>query len=128
MSKIFSYLQSNEDSSILAVYRIFFGILMFCSIIRFWLKGWIEELYIIPSYHFSYFGFEWVEPLGNSTYFLFLICAISSFCVFLGLKYRFSIIIFFLSFTYIELMDKTTYLNHYYFVSVLSFLLIFIPA
>ena len=128
MSKIFSYLQSNEDSSILAVYRILFGILMFCSIIRFCLKGWIAELYIIPSYHFSYFGFEWVEPLGNSTYFLFLICAISSFCVFLGLKYRFSIIIFFLSFTYIELMDKTTYLNHYYFVSVLSFLLIFIPA
>ena len=128
MSKIFSYLQSNEDSSILAVYRILFGILMFCSIIRFWLKGWIEELYIIPSYHFSYFGFEWVEPLGDSTYFLFLICAISSLCVFLGLKYRLSIIIFFLSFTYIELMDKTTYLNHYYFVSILSFLLIFIPA
>ena len=25
-------------------------------------------------------------------------------------------------------MDKTTYLNHYYFVSVLSFLLIFLPA
>ena len=25
-------------------------------------------------------------------------------------------------------MDKTTYLNHYYFVSILSFLLIFLPA
>ena len=35
---------------------------------------------------------------------------------------------FFLSFTYIELMDKTTYLNHYYFISILSFLLIFLPA
>ena len=128
MSKFYSYLLSNQDSSILAVYRIFFGFLMFVSLLRFWLKGWIEELYIIPSYHFSYFGFEWVEPLGDSTYFLFLICAISSLCVFLGLKYRLSIIIFFLSFTYIELMDKTTYLNHYYFVSILSFLLIFIPA
>jgi len=37
-------------------------------------------------------------------------------------------LVFFLSFTYIELMDKTTYLNHYYFVSVLSFLLLFLPA
>lgn len=36
--------------------------------------------------------------------------------------------VFFLSFTYIELMDKTTYLNHYYFISILSFLLIFLPA
>ena len=25
-------------------------------------------------------------------------------------------------------MDKTTYLNHYYFISLLSFLLIFLPA
>jgi len=25
-------------------------------------------------------------------------------------------------------MDKTTYLNHYYFISILSFLLIFLPA
>ena len=128
MSKIFSYLHSNEDSSILAVYRIFFGLLMFVSLLRFWLKGWIDELYLLPSYHFSYLGFEWIEPLGNNTYFLFLICSISSICILLGLKYRLSIIIFFLSFTYIELMDKTTYLNHYYFISILSFLLIFIPA
>ena len=34
---------------------------------------------------------------------------------------------FFLSFTYIELMDKTTYLNHYYFISILSFLMCFLP-
>ena len=33
-----------------------------------------------------------------------------------------------MSFTYIELMDKTTYLNHYYFISVVSFMLIFLPA
>ena len=46
----------------------------------------------------------------------------------IGLKYRAAIICFFLSFTYIELMDKTTYLNHYYFISMLSFLMIFLPA
>ncbi len=37
-------------------------------------------------------------------------------------------VLFFLSFTYIELIDKTTYLNHYYFISILSFLMIFLPA
>ena len=98
------------------------------SIIRFWLKGWIKTLYIDPKIHFSYLGFEWVKPFGEYTYILFFVCGLSSFFVAIGYRYLLSIIIFFLSFTYIELMDKTTYLNHYYFVSILSFLLIFLPA
>jgi hypothetical protein len=49
-------------------------------------------------------------------------------CIAFGFKYRLAIILFFLSFTYIELMDKSTYLNHYYFISVLSFFMIFLPA
>lgn len=98
------------------------------SIVRFWLKGWIETLYIQPNFHFSYYGFEWVKPLGDFTYLLFIICGVSAFLITVGYKYRLSILIFFLSFTYIELMDKTTYLNHYYFISMLSFLMIFIPA
>ena len=97
------------------------------SIIRFWSKGWIEELYILPEFHFSYYGFEWAKPIGEYTYILFLICFLSTVFITLGYKYRVSIITFFLSFTYIELMDKTTYLNHYYFISILSFLLIFLP-
>ena len=98
------------------------------SIIRFWLKGWIQTMYIDPSFHFTFYGFEWVTPLGNYTYLLFFICGLSAFFVAIGYRYYMSIIIFFLSFTYIELMDKTTYLNHYYFVSILSFLMIFLPS
>lgn len=123
-----SYLSQTESSSILAVYRFFFGLLMFISVIRFWYKGWIEELYLDPVFHFSYFGFEWVQPLGVYTYILFFICGLSSLFICIGFKYRLSIIIFFFSFLYIEMMDKTTYLNHYYFVSLLSFLMIFLPA
>lgn len=85
-------------------------------------------MYIDPSFHFTFYGFEWVTPLGEYTYFLFFICGLSAFFVAVGYRYYISIIIFFLSFTYIELMDKTTYLNHYYFVSVLSFLMIFLPC
>ena len=123
-----SYFNQNTSSSSLAVYRFFFGLLMLFSIIRFWTKGWIKELYLDPSFHFSYYGFEWIKPVGDSTYLIFFICLISSLFVCIGYKYRFSIVIFFLSFSYIELMDKTTYLNHYYLISCLSFLLIFLPA
>jgi len=122
------YFQKESNSAPLAVFRIGFGLLMCYSIIRFWLKGWIETLYINPEFHFSYYGFEWVKPIGEFTYLLFIICGISAFFIAIGLKYRISMLLFFLSFTYIELMDKTTYLNHYYFISILSFLMLFIPA
>ena len=114
-------------SSTLAFFRIGFGLLMCFSIIRFWSKGWIEQLYLLPDFHFSYYGFEWVKPIGEYTYLLFIICFVSSLLITIGYKYKIAIITFFLSFTYIELMDKTTYLNHYYFISILSFLLIFLP-
>ena len=128
MGIISSYLSKRHESTSLAFFRLGFGLLMTYSIIRFWLKGWIQTMYIDPSFHFTFYGFEWVTPLGNYTYLLFFICGLSAFFVAIGYRYYMSIIIFFLSFTYIELMDKTTYLNHYYFVSILSFLMIFLPS
>ena len=122
-----TYLNKTTDASPLIIFRIGFGIMMFYGVIRFWLKGWIETIYIQPNFHFSYFGFEWVKPLGNYTYVLFIICGLAAIFIALGFKYRMAIIIFFLSFTYIELMDKTIYLNHYYFISMISFLMIFLP-
>ena len=96
--------------------------------LRFQYYGWIEKLYIEPKFFFKYLGFEWVTPLGEYTYGLFIVCGLAAFCVMLGWQYRIAIITFFLSFTYIELMDKTNYLNHYYFVSCISFILCFLPA
>lgn len=122
------YFNKNTSAAPLAVFRVFFGLMMFLSIVRFWVNGWIDKLYIQPKFFFSYYGFEWVKPLGDYTYILFVICGIASLCVAFGFKYRIAIILFFLSFTYIELMDKTTYLNHYYFISCVGFLMIFLPA
>ena len=126
--KVNTYLNQLTNPAPLVVFRIGFGLMMLFSIIRFWYHGWINTLYIQPKFHFSFFGFSWVQPLGAYTYMLFVICGVSAFLVALGFKYRLAIITFFLSFTYIELMDKTTYLNHYYFISIASFLMIFLPA
>ncbi|WP_422091830.1 HTTM domain-containing protein [Tenacibaculum ovolyticum] len=122
------YIKNQTNAAPLAVFRILFGIMMLASIIRFWYNGWIEKLYLEPKFHFTYYGFEWVQPIGTYTYLLFILCGLSAIFITIGYKYRLAIIFFFLSFTYIELMDKTTYLNHYYFISLLSFLLIFLPA
>ncbi len=122
------YLKNNTEAAPLAVFRIFFGIMMLISIIRFWSYGWIDKLYIQPKFFFSYYGFDFIKPIGVYTYFIFILCGLAAIFVTLGFKYRIAIITFFLSFTFIELMDKTTYLNHYYFISLLSFLMIFLPA
>ncbi|WP_179316917.1 HTTM domain-containing protein [Winogradskyella undariae] len=128
LTKIKTYLDTNTNAAPLSVFRIGFGVMMLASIIRFWSYGWIEKLYLEPKFHFTFYGFEWIKPIGNYTYLLFSICGLAAFFILIGFKYRIAIITFFLSFTYIELMDKTTYLNHYYFITVLSFLMCFLPA
>jgi len=126
--RIETYFKSYTEAAPLAVFRIFFGFMMCVSIIRFWSYGWIDKFYIQPDFHFKFYGFEWVQPFGVYTYLIFALCLLSAFCVMIGFKYRVAMALFFLSFTYIELLDKTMYLNHYYFVSVCSFILIFLPA
>lgn len=122
------YLSQTTSAATLAFYRLAFGFMMLFSLIRFSVNGWIEKFYISPKFHFTYYGFEWVKPLGIYTYLLFIVCGIAALAVAIGYKYKWAIATFFLSFTYIELMDKTTYLNHYYFITLVSFVLIFLPA
>ncbi|WP_432670759.1 HTTM domain-containing protein [Flavobacterium sp. SM2513] len=122
------YFTTYTSTATLAFFRLAFGLMMLMSLIRFVAYGWIDKFYIQPDFHFSYYGFEWVQPLGVYTYGLYLIAGIAAFFVAIGFKYRISAITFFLAFTYIELMDKTYYLNHYYFISLVSFVLIFLPA
>jgi hypothetical protein len=125
---IVTYLNRSPSSTPLAIFRITFGLLLFGSIVRFWSKGWIYDLYIKPTFFFSFFGFEFVKPLGEYTYLLFAVCALTALLVAMGFFYRISSVVLFLSFTYIELIDKTTYLNHYYFISMLCLMMIFLPA
>ncbi|WP_442845474.1 HTTM domain-containing protein [Leeuwenhoekiella sp. H156] len=125
---ISKYLTKNTEAAPLAVFRILFGVMMLLSIIRFWSNGWIKKLYLEPDFHFTYYGFSWVQPLGNFTYVIFGICALAALGIALGYRYKWSVLLFFLSFTYIELMDKTTYLNHYYFISCLAFLMLFLEG
>ena len=113
----------------LITFRILFGGLMMVGAVRFMLSGWVERLYVEPRFFFKFYGFEWVEPLGQTgMYVLYSLIAISAAMVMFGLFYRMAAVIFFLSFTYSELIDLTNYLNHYYLVCLLAFLMIFLPA
>lgn len=129
LQKLRPYLITPVSAAPLAVFRIIFGGMMLASIGRFVLKGWVTELYVMPKVYFPFYGFEWVKPLGETgMYTLFGMMALSALGIMLGLFYRWLAMLFFLSFTYVELIDKTNYLNHYYFVSIVAFLLILVPA
>lgn len=124
-----TYLEENISIAPLVVFRIAFGALMFLSTLRFILKGWVHSMYIAPKMFFPYYGFEWVKPLpGVGMYIVFALLLIASLCVLLGLFYRHSAVLFFVLFTYVELIDKTNYLNHYYFVSLVAFMMTLVPA
>jgi hypothetical protein len=122
------YWQAYTSAAPLATFRVAFGVLVLASVVRFWAKGWIAELYLKPKFFFSYYGFEWVKPLGPYTYGLFVVCGLCAVLVALGWWYRTAAAGLFMSFTYIELLDKSTYLNHYYFVSLVALLLLVLPA
>lgn len=113
----------------LITFRITFGLLMFASTLRFWWRGWVDSVYVMPKFHFTYWGFEWVQPFGRvGMYVVFSIMVLAALMIALGLFYRLSATLFFLTFTYVELIDVTTYLNHYYFVSLVAFMMIWLPA
>ena len=113
----------------LITFRIVFGLLMFFSILRFWWRGWVTTVYVLPKFHFTYMGFEWVHPLGKvGMHLLFLLLVLATLFITIGFLYRWAIVVFFVGFTYVELIDVTTYLNHYYFISLVAFILIWLPA
>ena len=121
----------NQKVSIypLIYFRIIWGLVTFISTIRFISLGWIEKQYLQPKFHFTYFGFEWVHPLPSSwLYAVFFLLSLSSLCIIIGWQYKLAATVFFLLFTYIELIDISYYLNHYYFVSLVSFWMILLPA
>lgn len=123
------WLSAPISNAPLAVFRMLFGAAMLFSTLRFWLSGWIEDHFVHSALQFKYFGFEWVTLLPPTCmYAVFALMALGATGIMLGAFYRFSTGLFFLTFTYVELVDLTYYLNHYYFVSLIAFLLIWLPA
>jgi len=102
---------------------------MFWEVCRYFHYGWIRRYWIQPDFFFTFPGFEWVQPWGgNGMYLHFMFLGILALCIMLGFLYRICTVLFFVGFTYVFLLDQSNYLNHFYLISLLSFLLIFVPA
>ena len=117
------------DVASIVVFRVLFGAIMLWEVWRYVDMDRIRRYYIEPDFHFTYEGFGWVRAWpGTGMYWHFAALALLSVFIMVGFLYRISAVLFFLAFSYVFLLDQARYLNHFYFVCLLSFLLIFVPA
>lgn len=117
------------DGAWLVALRVLLGGALCISMLRFIVYGWIDGFFIEPAFHFKYWGFHWVQPLPRGAmHALFHLLAALSACVALGLWFRWTAWAFVLGFAYLQLIDVTTYLNHYYLALLLMALLALSPA
>lgn len=117
------------DISFLVFFRIVFGGILVWEVYRYFTRGWITRYFVEPTFNFTYYGFSWVKPWpGRGMYVHFFVLGLAAACVMFGFLYRFATPVLFLAFTYFFLLDQTRYLNHFYLVCLISFLMCFLPA
>src|SRR5215217_7015607 len=117
------------DISFLVFFRILFGGIMLWEVYRYFTYDWITRYYVEPAVTFTYYGFSWVKPWpGPGMYIHFFVLGLAAAGVMVGFVYRIAAPVYFLAFTYSFLLDQTRYLNHFYLVCLISFLMCFLPA
>lgn len=117
------------DGAWLAAFRVLYGIALCISMLRFTLYGWVDRLFVAPSFRFTYYGFEWVPTLpGPLVHAIFWALTALAACIALGMCFRVAAFTFAFGLTYLQLLDVSTYLNHYYLAALLGWLLALSPA
>jgi hypothetical protein len=117
------------DAAWLVALRVGYGLALAISIWRFIVNGWVDTLFVRPTFAFKYWGFEWVRALpGDELHALFWGLLGLALCLAAGLAFRITCAAFTLGLIYIQLLDVTTYLNHYYLAALLGLLLSASPA
>lgn len=131
---IVGYLLEPVDNSSLIVFRILFGLLMFYECWTYYENGFrkFNLYYVKPQWMGKYYMFEWVTndlivPKENLHMILYLMM-FNSISISLGLLYRLNTFIFAVCWTYLFLLDSLLYLNHFYLICMLSFILVVLPA
>lgn len=117
------------DIAWLTAFRALFGVTLCVSMLRFIAYGWVDELFVKPRFHFKYWGLGWIEPLSAAgMHALFWALAGLALCVAVGFAYRVTLSLFALGFGYLQAVDVSNYLNHYYLALLLALLLLAAPA
>ncbi|HEX7131070.1 MAG TPA: HTTM domain-containing protein, partial [Iamia sp.] len=112
----------------LAVVRVVVGAVGLLSAVRIVRYGWIDQLYAGPAHRFTYLGFGWVpQPSAPVMTGVVAAMAVSSVALALGWRTRVAGAVLLAMFAWTELIDVTTYLNHYWFLTLVLTLGLVLP-
>lgn len=115
------------DGASLALFRIAFGVLMCASALRFLAYGWVDQFYVLPTFHFTWI--DGLAPLpGWGMHGVFWALAALAALIAVGLYTRLAAGAFFILFTYVQILEKSAYLNHYYLIVWVSALMMWLPT
>ncbi|HXH58717.1 MAG TPA: HTTM domain-containing protein [Iamia sp.] len=104
------------------------GVVAVLSSVRTLAYGWTELLYAGPPHRFTYLGLGWVLPPGPLLLRVLIVTvAGAGVAVALGWHTRLAAAVLLVAFGWIELIDATTYLNHYWFVTLLAAIAVVAP-
>ncbi|GAA1925776.1 hypothetical protein GCM10009716_37510 [Streptomyces sodiiphilus] len=110
-----------------AVFRMAFGVAMTVNAMLY-LPYLMRDHYLAASFHFGYPPFLFVRPLPDAgMYAVYAMMGVLGLTIAAGLWYRWSCAAFFVLTTYVFLLDSSYYQNHEYLISLLSFLMIWLP-
>jgi hypothetical protein len=116
------------DGASLAVLRTTVGLLVAASVVRMWWLGWLDSLVIAPTHHLFYPALE-VPVLPAAGVKVLAVLAIAAGVVFAtGRCTRIAGPAVVVCFGWIEAMEATTYLNHYWLIFVLVVALTIVPT
>lgn len=117
------------DGASLAIFRIAFGATMVWEVARYLSNDWVRSYYITPGFHFAYYGFTWVQPWqGDGMVLHFYALGVLAAALALGALYRIAALLFLFGFAYVFLLEQARYLNHFYLICLLAFLMCLVPA
>lgn len=123
------YLYQPEDISLLVFFRIAFGALMFWEMFRYFAAGRIEAYWVNPPELFRFEWFEWLPRFpGWAVQGLWVLLWFLAFFIMLGFLYRISMLLFALIFTWFFVQEQSVYLNHFYLICLISWIMVFLPA
>ncbi len=112
-----------------AIVRIGLGLLIAVEAINYLTSDWIARSFLDPAFHFTYAGFGWVQPWpGIGMYLHFAVLVGLGLALAAGIAHRLVAPLLMVGFTYVFLLEKTEYLNHFYAAILLIALLALIPA
>ena len=121
-------LRQSHDAASLVAFRIALGGLVCVSAVRSLLNGWVDQWFVEPTFAFKYWGFSWVTALPPGwMHALFVLVAVLGAVFASGVAHRVVAPVLFALFAYIQLIDVTNWLNHYYLVTLLLLLTSFMP-